>query len=56
MSHIDPTLDTDFLLNIASGRSASEDITGLLLNCREIGKKRHDQSFTECIEKASRFE
>ena len=56
MNPFDPTLDPDFLFNIASGKSASEDTAGFLLNCRKIGKKRHDQFITECIDKPSRFE
>ena len=56
MNPFDPTLDPDFLFYIASGKSASEDTAGFLLNCRKIGKKRHDQFITECIDKPSRFE
>ena len=52
----DPAPDTDFLVNISTGKSATDEITNCLLNIQTAGRERHKKFVEECGEDPERFE
>jgi len=50
------TLESEFLVNIQTGKSATKEISDSLLNIEEKGKIKHDAFVSECVEDAARFQ
>lgn len=50
---LDPSLP---LINISTGKNASDAVSTSLLNIPEEGKKRHESFVKECLDSAARFE
>ena len=50
------TVASETLVNIQTGKAATNEITESLLNVEKIGKEKHDAFVTECINDPTRFE
>ena len=49
-------IDQTILIDIATGKSASEETANFLLNIDALGKSSREKFITECIAKRTRFE